>query len=84
MNKDSRSVEDRKTRIMLTGLGLGALLGFVSGYLYTRAAEENEHSDGGKAEPISTGQLLAVMLAVMGLMRQIAELGKPKKPGRKK
>ena len=79
MNNDSRNLQDRKARIMLTGLGLGAVLGLISSYLYTRAAEENDNPDAGKAESVSTGQLLAIMLAVLGLVRQIVELGKPKK-----
>lgn len=79
INNDSHSLQDRKARIMLTGLGLGAALGLISSYLYARAAEENGNSDAGKVESVSTGQLLAVMLAVLGLVRQIAELGKPKK-----
>ena len=82
INNGAQSPQDRKARIMLMGLGLGAALGLVSSYLYTRAAEEHDDSDGGKAEPISTTQLLAVILAVLGLVRQIAELGKPKKSGK--
>ena len=81
-NNRADSPQDRKARIMLTGLGLGAALGLISSYLYTRAAEENDGADADKPEPISTGQLLAVILAVLGLVRQIAELGKPKKSGK--
>ncbi len=74
-----QSMQERKTRVILMGAGLGALLGIISSYLYTRAAEE--HSDGQveASASVSTGQLLAVLLAVLGLIRQIAELGKPKK-----
>ena len=70
-----------KSRILLTGLGLGALVGLLSSYLYARAAEENADADG--AEPISTGQLLATLLAVLGVIRQIAALGKPDKKRKK-
>ncbi len=72
-------VQDDKARVMLTGAVLGALLGVVSSYLYTRAAEENGSPDGSARGSVSTGQLLAVLLALLGLVRQIAELGKPKK-----
>ena len=74
-----QSLEERKTRIIATGIGLGALLGLISSYLYTRAAEENDSPESGSGGSVSTGQLLAVLLAILGLVRQIAELGKPKK-----
>ncbi len=76
------SAPERRARVILFGAGLGALIGLLSSYLYTRAAEENA-ADGGAPRPIPTGQLLAVLLAVLGLIRQIAELGKPKKPKKK-
>ena len=76
---EQRHIE--KSRILLTGLGLGALVGLLSSYLYARAAEENAEAD--DAEPISTGQLLATLLAVLGVIRQIAALGKPDKKRKK-
>ncbi len=75
------SLQQRKARIILMGASLGALLGVLSSYLYTRTAEENDNAD--PTGSISTGQLIAIFLAIMGLIRQIAELGKPKKPGKK-
>ena len=80
---DSDALQARKTRIMLTGIGLGALIGCLSSYLYTRAAAEHATSETGAPEPVSTGQLLAILLAVLGLVRQIAALGKPDKKRRK-
>ncbi len=73
-----QALQQRKARIIVIGAGLGALLGLISSYLYTKTAEENGDSEAGPGASISTGQLLAVLLAVLGLMRQIAELGKPK------
>ena len=75
---------ERKARIIFTGAALGALFGLISSYLYTRAAEENNSDDAGTPTSISTGQLLAVILAILGLVRQIAELGKPKKSDKAK
>ena len=75
----NESLQERRARIIVMGAGLGALLGLISGYLYTRAAEEHGDSDGGDAGSVSSTQLLAVLVAVIGLVRQIAELGKPKK-----
>ena len=72
-------LQARKTRIIVAGAALGAALGLLSSYLYTRAAEENEDPEAGAPGSVSTGQLLAIILAILGLLRQIAELGKPKK-----
>ena len=81
--EQSNSLQERKTRIMLTGLGIGAVFGLISSYLYTRAAEENDNPDAGTSSSISTGQLLALLLAIIGVVRQISELGKPDKPKKK-
>lgn len=68
---------DWKSRTYITGVLGGAFLGALSAYLYARAAEEDE---GGGAKPkIQTGQLLSLALAVLGLIRQFAEAGRPKK-----
>lgn len=74
----------RETRIFLMSAGIGALIGLISGYLYTRAAEEHDEGDGETASSLSAGQVLAVLVAVIGLVRQIAELGKPKQGDRGK
>ena len=73
------SLQERKARIIVAGAALGAALGLLSSYLYTRAAEENDNPEAGGLGSVSTGQALAVVLAILGLVRQIAELGKPKK-----
>ena len=77
-DSSDQSLPDRKARIILMGAGLGALFGLLTSYLYARAAEENDDAEAGTANSVSTGQLLAVLLAVLGLARQIAELGKRK------
>lgn len=81
--QQNNSLQERKTRIMITGISIGAVFGLVSSYLYTRAAEENDNPDAGKTESISTGQMLALLLAIIGVVRQISELGKPSKPSKK-
>lgn len=81
MNEDDRL--ERKTRVLILGIGFGAIVGLVSSYLYTRAAEEHDSSDSAAPRTVSTGQLLAILLAILGVVRQVAELGKPKKPGKK-
>ncbi len=81
--QDETKLQAERARILLTGLGLGALVGLLSSYLYARAAEENANAETGAVESISTGQALAVLLAVLGVVRQIAALGKPDKKRRK-
>ncbi len=73
-----QQLEERRARIIALGIGLGAVVGLVSSYLYTRAAEENADAEAGAPGAISTGQLLGVLLTMLGLIRQIAALGKPK------
>lgn len=81
--EQTSDLQERKTRIMLTGISIGAFFGLISSYLYARAAKENDNPDAGKPESISTGQLLTLLLAILGLIRQITELGKPAKPNKK-
>lgn len=76
----TQAQENWKSRLYMSGLMLGALLGLLSAYLFARSAEENE---GGKPEPIATGTLIGLLLSVMSLVRQIAETGKPNKPNKK-
>lgn len=75
----NESLQERRARIIVMGAGLGALLGLISGYFYTRAVEEHGEGGADNAGSVSSTQVLAVMVAIIGLVRQIAELGKPKK-----
>ncbi len=69
-----------KTQTYAVGVVAGLLFGLLAAYLFARAAEENATQNGGKPESISTGQLVTLGLAALGLIRQITELGKtPKK-----
>ncbi|MDE2774384.1 MAG: hypothetical protein OXI77_00455 [Chloroflexota bacterium] len=76
--QSNNNLNERKARIIAAGAALGAALGLLSSYLYTRAAEEAGNQDAGAPSSVSTGQALAILLAILGLVRQIAELGKPK------
>ena len=62
--EQSNSLQERKTRIMLTGLGIGAVFGLISSYLYTRAAEENDNPDAGTSSSIGTLGLPSVNLGL--------------------
>jgi hypothetical protein len=61
------------------GAAVGSLLGLLSAYLYARAAEEDAERLG-KPQRVQTGDMLGLGLALLAVVRQIAELGKtPKK-----
>ena len=80
------NLQDRNKQIIVAGAALGALIGMISSYLYTRAADEAGNAEAGGRGTVSTGQTLGVLLAILSLVRQIAELGKPRKedkPGKK-
>ena len=68
-----------KPQTYTMGAIVGAILGFMAAYLYSRAAEEDAQRSGGKPKPIGTGEMITLGLAALGLIRQIAELGKPSK-----
>ncbi|MEQ8677620.1 MAG: hypothetical protein RLP44_13515 [Aggregatilineales bacterium] len=77
-NNDENSIS-WKNQNYLKGTVLGLVAGVVGAYLYNRAAEEDADRNGGKPAPVQTGQLIALGLTALGLLRQITELGKPKK-----
>ncbi|HLV36678.1 MAG TPA: hypothetical protein VKY59_16260 [Spirillospora sp.] len=68
-----------KTRAYLIGILSGAFFGFVSAYLYSRAAEEDAARHNGKPQQLPTTTIIGVALSALGLARQIAEAGKPRK-----
>lgn len=64
----------------IRGSLVGLTFGLVAAYLYNRAAKEDAERNGGQPAPVQTMQLISLTLAALGLIRQIAELGKsPKK-----
>jgi hypothetical protein len=75
--------EQWKNKVYGFGLLGGAVFGLLSSYMYARATEEDV-SRVGKAQRISTGELLGLGLAVLAVIRQITELGKgPDRPKKK-
>lgn len=59
-----------KTKVLIIGTGIGALVGFGTAYLLARTAEEN--FDG--PPKIKTGDALKIGVNVIGVMRGIAAL----------
>ena len=73
-------VQQWKTKVLAFAAGTGTVFGLLAGYMYSRAAEEDV-SNLGKAERISTGEILGLGLALLAVVRQITELGKgPERP----
>jgi len=58
-----------KNKVLILGGLIGALLGLAAGFLYIRMAEEA----GGPRE-VSTGQVVKLAIAALGLMRQASQL----------
>lgn len=76
--QDSGSNWQRNNYVRGTVVGL--TFGLLAAYLYNRAAKEDADRNGGEPSPVQTMQLISLTLAALGLIRQIAELGKsPKK-----
>ncbi|MCB9418463.1 MAG: hypothetical protein H6667_01550 [Ardenticatenaceae bacterium] len=59
-----------KTKVLLIGAGLGAVLGLMTAYLLARTAEENH--DG--PPQIKTGDAIKIGVNVIGVVRGIAAL----------
>jgi hypothetical protein len=69
---------DWRTKTMLAGGAAGALLGVVAAYLYVNSVEKQ-----GEAPELSPAEAVAIGLAVLGVLRQIASLPEGKR-GKKK
>jgi len=69
-----KAVANKKSQSYVYGVMIGLLVGVLSAYLYNRAAEE-QAAQTGERPSISTGQILALTLAGLGLVRQITQLG---------
>lgn len=64
-----------KTRAYVVGIAAGTLFGLLSAYLYTRAAEDDAAKHG-KPARIATGEVVGLGLTLLGVVRQITEMGK--------
>lgn len=65
-----------KTSTYLIGIVFGALTGLFAAVLYSRAAEEERRS-GGEPQALQTGQIITLGLALLGVIRQVADMGHP-------
>lgn len=63
-----------KRSTYMTGAALGLVIGLLAAYLFARTAEENPAQP--RPNRIQTMDALKLALALLGLIRQVAELGK--------
>jgi drug/metabolite transporter (DMT)-like permease len=75
MNNSSLTPSPR-TGTYIWGVLLGAAAGLVAAVLYARATEEERRS-GGEPQALQTGQIITLGLALLGIVRQVAEMGHP-------
>jgi hypothetical protein len=59
-------------RPYIFGIAAGLLAGLFSAYIFKRASAEEPAG----RKPASTGQIFAVIMSILTLVRQIAEMGK--------
>ena len=72
-----------KTRVMIIGGVLGALLGVGAAYVYLRSVSIEEDEEGQQRLPsVQPGKALTVSLGVLTVLKQIAGLGQPPDGGR--
>ncbi len=66
-----------KQKSMLIGAIIGAALGAVGGYLFTRGLElpREEPARGFSFRKIPPGEMVALFISIMGVLRGLAELG---------
>jgi hypothetical protein len=65
------TLEDWKTRTLVAGTALGALIGLGTAYLMVRTADEH----GGEPPKITTGEAIRTAIGIVGIVRGIAALG---------
>ena len=75
--KDPKS---RPQRLIIGGI-IGSLFGLLGAYFYSRAVEDDVRQNGTQRNPVSTGEIIGLGLAVLALLRQVSEMGRsaPKK-----
>ncbi len=69
---------DWRSRAMLAGGAVGALLGVLAAYLYVNSVDQND-----EVPDLRPAEAVAIGLAVLGVLRQIAALPEGKKGKRK-
>jgi hypothetical protein len=69
---------DSKQKSIVIGAILGAGLGALGGFLFTRGLAVPREAEGDKGlslQSVPPGEMVKVLIAIMGVLRGIAELG---------
>jgi hypothetical protein len=69
---------DVRQKSVIIGAILGAGMGALGGYLFTRGLElprEQDNEQGLSLRSVPPGEMVKLLIAVMGVLRGIAELG---------
>jgi hypothetical protein len=67
-----------KQKSIIIGAVLGAAMGAVGGYLFTRGLDlprEEEEPHGLSLKSVPPGEMVKLFISIMGVLRGIAELG---------
>lgn len=73
------TVANSRTQSYLIGAAVGLVFGLISAYLYNRAATDNGPMADGRNR-VQTGEVLGLGLAMLGVVRQITEMGRGPDP----
>ena len=76
-NQDPHTQSVWWVRTLLLWTLLGTLIGFVAGLLYNREAQDYVQQNEGKPPAANRAELFGLILALIGIVRQAAELGRP-------
>ena len=68
-----------RTQSYLIGAAAGLVFGLLSAYLYNRAARDNGPMSDGRNR-VQTGEVIGLGLAMLGVIRQITEMGRGPEP----
>jgi hypothetical protein len=68
---------DEKQKSIVVGAALGAGLGALGGYLFSRGAEmaKEEGIENLSLRTVSPGELVKLFISIMGVLRSVAEMG---------
>jgi hypothetical protein len=69
---------NHKQKSMIIGAVLGGVLGALGGYLFTRGLDlprEEEEDQGLSLRSVPPGEMVRLLISIMGVLRGVAELG---------
>ncbi len=79
-SNNEEELNSMRTRSYLFGAAGGVLLGLLSAYFYSRAVEDDIEVNPQGRRRVGTGEMISIGLAVLAMVRQIAELGRVDQP----